>query len=297
MGTIDSKEMLEFMFGDDASNIDSMEKFKSKFNGDESVFVPVNELNDTKSDAFKRFLPKAVGQMAGRSTSVLKKRLGELEIELSPDDYKDKTVEEIIDNALTKTIQTVKSKYGEFENNLKSNSDERVRDLETKLQSTLKKYEDLNSLHSQLKQTHESEIGNHKSELQKFKRDTILNKYHNSIKWKTGLRDIERDGFFARLDKKFKIELNENGDDIDVFDRSSNARIGNPKRAGTWKTYADILEENGIEDGVWAVNDKAHNMNKNNFNTFVNPSNGQRANDVTTGESTRKRVTSRFNNQ
>jgi hypothetical protein len=99
------------------------------------------------------------------------------------------------------------------------------------------------------------------------------------------------------LDKKFKIELNENGDDIDVFDRSSNARIGNPKRAGTWKTYADILEENGIEDGVWAVNDKAHNMNKNNFNTFVNPSNGQRANDVTTGESTRKRVTSRFNNQ
>jgi hypothetical protein len=254
-------------------------------------------LNDTKSDAFKRFLPKAVGQMAGRSTSVLKKRLQELDIELTSDDYKDKTVEEIIDNALTKTITTVKSKFGEFENNLKSNSDERVRDLETKLQTTLKKYDDLNSLHGQLKQTHESEISNHKNELSRFKRDTILNKYHGNIKWKTGLRDIERDGFFARLDKKFKIELNENGDDIDVFDRSTNARISNPKRAGTWKTYSDILEENGIDDGVWAVNDKAHAMNKNNFGTFVNPANGQRTNDVAAGEQTRKRVTSRFGNQ
>ena len=256
---IKTEDFLTFLFGDASTEIDSIEKFKQKF---ESSFVSAAALEDSKTPEFQKFLPKAVGNVAGKSMTNLKKRLAELEIELTPDEIKGKPLEDAIDIALTKAVSTVKSKFSDYDTKLTAHETDAVKDWTKKYGILESKYNDLNSLHSGLKSTYEKEVEDHKTQLATERIANLKNRYHDKvIKFKTGIKDVEKTGYFANVEKSVKLALNDKGDDIEVLDLSGN-RIPNPKQAGSWKTYSDILEEQGVKDGVWAINESTRRMNE-----------------------------------
>jgi len=157
---ITQDEVMDFLFGSDAKTIDSIDKFKEKFSGEGAVFIPASELSDTKSETFKRLVPKVVGKITGTSTTIIKKRLSEMDIDLSAEEIKDKPFEELLDVALGKTVNTYKQKVGDYETKLKQNTDERVTDLTTKLDQYKQKATDFENANKSLKEAYDNETNN-----------------------------------------------------------------------------------------------------------------------------------------
>ena len=274
---ITDQEMLDFLFGADAKTIDSIDKFKEKFSGEGAAFIPASELSDTKSETFKRFVPKVVGQIAGKSTAIVKKRLSEMEIELTPDEIKDKPFEDILDIALGKTASTYKQKIGDYETRLKQNTDETVVDLTKKLDQYKQKATDYENANKSLRETYESEVNNHKSELKNFKLTTRKNDiFGKHIKFGATVKDLEKEGYFSKIEKTYKFDLSEDEKDVEVFFKETGTRVPNPKKAGTFMTAAEILEAEGVKEGVWAINEgaKRNNQNKTTIFTTQNTNNG-----------------------
>lgn len=281
---IKSEEILDFLFGEEGKNVDSLDKVKEKFTGEKAVFVPVSELNDSKSEVFKRFVPRAVGTISGKTVSIVKKKASELGIELTSEEIKDKPVEEVVDYALSKISTTVSTKLTDYESKLKQNTDERVAALSAENATYKQKYSDLDNLHQSLKKTYETDTANAKNQLRNFKLDSIKSKKHSdSLKFAATTKELEKEGFFAKISKKYKLDLNEAENDLEVFDASTNARIPNPKQAGAFMTYEDILEAEGREAGIWSVNSGAKNINQNqNKNSiFTPPGQGAQPNEGT----------------
>ena len=66
---------------------------------------------------------------------------------------------------------------------------------------------------------------------------------------------MEREGFFARLNKEYRLELDETGR-LEVLD-TQGKRIPSTKQAHAFKSYEEVLEEQGRALGVWAENPQA----------------------------------------
>lgn len=271
---ITSEEMLDFL-GLDAKAIDSLDKFKEKFSGEGAAFIPASELSDTKSETFKRFTPKVVGQITGKSTAIVKKRLSEMEIDLTPEEIKDKPFEDILDIALSKTVNTYKQKIGDYDSKLKQNTDERVTDLTAKLDQYKQKATDYETANATLKDAYEQEVSSHKSELKNFKLSTRKNDiFGKHIKFGATVKDLEKEGYFSKIEKTYKFDLSEDEKDIEVFSKETGARIPNPKKAGTFMTVAEVLELEGTKEGVWSINEGAKKNNQvNKINTTFTTSN------------------------
>lgn len=269
-------EMLDFL-GIDPKTVDSIEKFKEKFSGEGAAFIPASELTDTKSETFKRFVPKVVGQIAGKSTAVVKKRLSEMEIDLSPDEIKDKPFEDILDIALGKTVNTYKQKISDYETKLQHTNDERVVDLTTKLEQYKQKATDYETANRSLKEAYEQETTAHKNELKSFKLTTRKNDiFGKHIKFGSTVKDLEKEGYFSKIEKNYKFELSEDENDIEVFSKETGARIPNPKKAGAFMSVPEILEAEGLKEGVWSINEgaKKNNQKINTIFTTSNANNG-----------------------
>ena len=255
------EEILEFLFGpNSASEITTMDKFKERFSGGDSpAFVSSAALADSKSPEFLRFLPRAVGQLTGKSTTILKRKLGEMGVDVSGDEIKDKPFEDVLETAMSKVIAA----HGTLKTELAKGQSDAVKDWEAKYGTLESKYNDLTRLHGDLKTQYDNDRVSHQKELSEFKMKTIRDQKHQSIKWRDGIKDVERTGYFTNLNSNYKFQLNDKGDDIEVLDKEGK-RIPNPKQAGTWKTYEQVMEEQGVSDGVFSVSDNARETNRKN---------------------------------
>lgn len=254
---IDSKEVFNYL-GIDESNIEDLDSFREKF---ETEFVKKSVLKDAKSNEYKEFAPTFVGKVTGSTQTALNRKLKEYGVELDSNEIQGKRIEDVIELGVSKLGETYNSKIYDLENKLSKGKDEQSKELETKLNTISKKYSELEGAYSNLKNEYVSAEETWKNKLKQEKLGYLVAKTHEGIKWKSGIKDIEREGYFSRLKNNYKIDLDETTNTLEIFDANGN-RIPNPKKSGTWKTYADILEEEGIRNEVWATNDHANNTNR-----------------------------------
>lgn len=288
------KEILKYLVGtDDETQFDSIDKFKERFNDKKTGFVSRAELVDTKSEAFKEFVPNAVGLVTGKSVGALKKHLGELGFQVKSEDIKDKPIEEIIDFALSKVVGDVKTKYSDYETRVKQNATEATAEWETKYNTLQNKFSELQTLNGSLKNSYETDTAKLKGELSGEKLKNILEKKHSkSLKFKSGVTDLEKDGFMhTKINSKYKVALNEKGDDVEVMDMEGKKIPG--KQAGTWMSYDDVLEHEGIAANVWSVNENARQINQSQFQNQPKNINGAPAPSTNSGNDTLRKVSSR----
>jgi hypothetical protein len=263
MSTIDNKEIFNYL-GIPDEGIESIDSFRERF---ESEFVKKSVLKDTKSNEYKEFAPTFVGKVTGSTQTTLNRKLKEYGIELDANEIKDKRIEDVIEMGVSKLYDSISERVVDLEGKLSKGKDEATKELETKYNSISKKYSELEQLHNGLKNEYQSAEEKWKNNLKNERVNHLVAKQHEGIKWKAGIKDIEREGFFGRIKSNYKIDYDENSNQLEVFDVNGN-RIPNPKKSGTWKTYAEILEEEGLKNEVWSSNEHANKMNQN--NSFIN---------------------------
>lgn len=262
MAAIEQKEIFDYL-GINTDGIENIDSFREKF---ETEFVKKSVLKDTKSNEYKEFAPTFVGKITGSTQTALNRKLKEYGIELDSNEIKDKRIEDVIEFGVSKLYDSISGKVVDLESKLTKGKDEATKELETKYNTITKKYSELESLHNGLKSEYQSAEEKWKNTLKQEKINHHVAKQHEGIKWKAGIKDIEREGFFGRIKTNYKIDFDETSNQLEVFDANGN-RIPNPKKSGTWKTYNEILEEEGLKNEVWANNDHAQKMNQNNFFT------------------------------
>lgn len=263
MSAIDNKEIFNYL-GIPDDGIESIDSFRERF---ESEFVKKSVLKDTKSNEYKEFAPTFVGKVTGSTQTTLNRKLKEYGIELDANEIKDKRIEDVIEMGVSKLYDSISERVVDLEGKLSKGKDEATKELETKYNSISKKYSELEQLHNGLKNEYQSAEEKWKNNLKNERINHLVAKQHEGIKWKAGIKDIEREGFFGRIKSNYKIDYDENSNQLEVFDVNGN-RIPNPKKSGTWKTYAEILEEEGLKNEVWSSNEHANKMNQN--NSFIN---------------------------
>ena len=263
MATIENKDILNYL-GIEETDIESLDAFREKF---ENEFVKKSVLKDPKSNEYKEFAPTFVGKVTGSTQTALNRKLKEFGIELEASEIQGKKIEDVIETGVTRLAETLNSKVVDLEGKLTKGKDEVTKELETKFGSISKKYSELESAYSSLKTEYQTAEDDWKNKFKSEKVNYLVAKQNESIKWKAGIKDIEREGYFSRLKNNYKIDLDEQSNSLEVFDVNGN-RIPNPKKSGTWKTYSEILEEEGVKNEVWAVNATANNMNQMNQNAM-----------------------------
>lgn len=260
MTPIEQKDIFEYL-GITSDGIDNIDSFREKF---ESEFVKKSVLKDAKSNEYKEFAPTFVGKVTGSTQTALNRKLKEYGIDLDANEIKDKRIEDVVEYGIEKLHSSLFNQVEELNGKLSKGKDEATKELETKYTSIQKKYNELESLHNSLKNEYQSAEENWRNNLKNERINHLVAKQHEGIKWKAGIKDIEREGFFGRIKSNYRIDYDDQSNQLEVFDMNGN-RIPNPKKSGTWKTYAEILEEEGLKNEVVSTNDHANKMNQNNM--------------------------------
>lgn len=86
-----------------------------------------------------------------------------------------------------------------------------------------------------------------------IKRDFLVTKEREkAVKWKSGITELEKIGFETAFNQKYNPDIDEN-DNLIITDKKGN-QIPNPKKAGQFLSFAEVLEMEGVGNKVWEVN-------------------------------------------
>ena len=238
---IETKELLKFLnLGFAETDIEALdlEKVKEKFT---SVYSPKSELN------------QKTGEMIGRLGTKYKQILQAQGIDFVNSDVDGKPFEEVMELGITKfktkfstEIEDLKSKVGTGTGKQDEALLKKIEKLEQKDGEWSGKYSALQTEYDGFKTDSESKFKN-------YKLQNKLNEIHsNKIQWKQDTSDLTKKGYFSTINENYKVELDEN-DNILVKDKTGN-QIPNPAVNNTFMKYEDILQEVGVKEGTWPLN-------------------------------------------
>jgi flagellar biosynthesis chaperone FliJ len=233
----------------EASNL---EEIREKF---EQTYLPLEALKDPKNPHAQQLAPAFVGKVTGVATTTLKRKLKTLGVDLTAEEIKEKPLEQVLELGLERVAETHQQKIKSLEEQLNQSSDQKATELTAKLEKLQAKYNDTTALLEQARQQYDQERGQWENQLRGQRLEWARSKAHESIKWRPDVKEVEREGFFARLNRDYRLELDEQGR-LEVLD-SSGKRIPSGKQAHAFKTYEEVLEEAGRTLGVWAENPQA----------------------------------------
>lgn len=234
----------------ETSNLDEI---REKF---EQTYVPLESLKDPKNPHTQALAPALVGKVTGVTATTLKRKLKQYGLELTADDLKDKPIEQLVELGLERLHENQNQKLKSLEDQLAQSTDQKTAELTAKLDKLQAKYQDTTALLEQARTQYETEKGSWEKQLRGQRLDWERAKLHETaIKWRPDVKEVEKEGYFARLAKAYQLELDDQGR-LEVLD-ASGKRIPSAKQAHTFKTYEEVLEETGRTLGVWADNPKA----------------------------------------
>lgn len=240
---IEAKDVLEFLGIDPAT--DSLDKVKESFDQtfikkDPFVIKGDNELHG-----------KIIGQYNGSVSALIRRQAKEAGIELSDDELKGKNPLEMVDFVLPKITTTLGGKIKTLEEETKKGVDKKLTELQTAFDTYKAEVEPKINSYTGL----EKEYNDFKVAVETEKKTTKVNQYNDEawkgFKWANGKSDLEKEGFQSRFNKKYRVELFDDGNPWPVNDKGE--RIPNPKQAGSFKSLPDLLMEEGMAEKVWAV--------------------------------------------
>lgn len=247
---IKSSDLLQLLgLPSDTSNL---EEIRQKF---EETYVPVEALKDPKNPYAQQLAPAFVGKVTGVATTTLKRKLKNLGVELTAEEIRDKPLEQVLEVGLEKVAESTSQKIKTLEEQIGQSSDQKSAELTAKLEKLTAKYNDTTQLLEQARQQYETERTQWEQQFRGQRLEWARSKAHEAIKWRPDVKEVEREGFFARLNREYKLELDDQGR-LEVLDPSGK-RIPSGKQAHAFKTYEEVLEEAGKSLGVWADNPQA----------------------------------------
>lgn len=238
---VETKDLLKFLnLGIEDSEIEGLdiEKLKEKFT---AVYAPQSELK------------KRTGDMLGRLGTKYKQLLQENGVDFVNSDIEDKPFEEVLSLGITKFKGKYSSEIDELKDKVGKGTgkeDEALLKKIAKLEATESEW---NGKYTALQTEYEGFKTESTNKFTEYKLKNKLNEIHSSkIQWAQNLPEVAKKGYFATINDNYKVELDEQ-DNVVVKDKTGNP-IPNPAVNNTFKTYEDILQEVGVKEGTWPIN-------------------------------------------
>ena len=241
---LDPKEVLGYL---GIENAESLDDFRSKF---EPVYIKKEKAADDK-EIVNSIVVKSVGKVAALTQSALVSELKAMNVELTKDELKDMPIEKAVEYGLKKVNDFYTGKLTELQKGAGS-GDEKVKEWETKFTKLQSKYDQTNGLLEETKHKFEAAEQSWLSKEKGIKLSSKVGDALKGIKWKTGATEIEKKGFLAVVNEKYKIDLDEK-DELFISD-SKGERIKHPKKNGEFKSINEVLEEEGKAANIWEGN-------------------------------------------
>lgn len=239
---METNDLLSYL-GYKPENFKSVDEFKSKF--DEEFIRKSAATND------KEFIDKTFGKIIGGAETAAKKAVKELGLDIAGEELKDKKVDEVFKYLITKVAATKDEKIKELEDIAKAGSTEAVKVWEDKYGKLQAKFNDVQKLHTSTI----TEFADFQKKVDDEKKnwtiDSVKEKAWAGFKWANTADDLKKEGFKSLFDKNYKILLDETNTPY-IADKSGN-RIKSDKKQGEFKSYEEVLELEGIKNGVSAV--------------------------------------------
>jgi len=241
---IEQKELLEYLGID---SVENLEDFRSKF---EPVYVRKNSVKDDKE-----LHQSVVGKVIKAATQTIVQDLKSSGIEFEDGEVKEMKeipIEQVFSKGMAKLKNHFASKIAELETKAGNGNDEKVKEVTTKFEKLQAKHDQEKALWEQTKGLFEQEKSGWVNEKKNIKLSSKVGDAFKSIKWKTGVSEIEKKGFLSLVNEKYKIDLDEK-DELFIAD-SQGQRIKHPKKNGEFKNINEVLEEEGKAANVWEGN-------------------------------------------
>lgn len=232
------KDILGYMglSEDDAKDVDT---FKQKF---DATFVR-KDPQAIKDD--KELWNKVTGNYNEANKVLFKRHAKENGIDLSGYDLDKMNVGQVIDEV----IPTVLKKYSSEINTLKEQAgkgaSEKVKEVADQFEKYKSEVEPKVQEYEKLKGDFDAFRASAQNEMINFKKGLKNNEAWGGFKWSTSANPFAKAGFRQAVESKYQLDLDENGELIPK-DKTGN-RIPDPNKAGSYKSWAQILEDEGRE--------------------------------------------------
>lgn len=258
---IDPKEALEYLGFTDAESLDDFKaKFHEKYPSDDKV------IHD-------KFVKPAIGKLMGKVKQNLLNKAREEGIEFTLSEFDDKELEEVHSLIADKKSSRYRTELEELRG---KGGDELVKQWQEKAEKASKRASEEEALRKQLA----SEFDNFKqtasNQVKSVKVNYLKTDLMGKIKFKPGLKDLEKEGFKAYVDNNYRFDFDDQDKPV-VFDSSGN-RIRSEKKADEWKTPEEVLTEAARKFEIFAENPQAGNPIKGSFTPPQNKTGQQPSN-------------------
>lgn len=242
------KEIREFL-GLETPEDGSIDELKQEFNNKFLTFEDAKE----NSDIAAHHVGKRMGS-ASREIIRKAKELGaEFEDgELKGEDGKELPVEKLAEKSLSKIREALGSEIEELKNKQSKTNDNKVKDLEEKLNAANKRLEEEQSAKKEISETLESEQQKFQNEMKSFKVNSRLKDIKSNMRFVDDLKSVHFKGLDAELQENYQFDLDEK-ENLIVTDKEGN-RIQNPDKAGDYLGAEDVVTKVADENGLLKKN-------------------------------------------
>lgn len=245
---MEAKEIIEYL-GFDATKIADLEGFKKAFEPEagKPVFI--------RADAVKgsHVYSSIVGELRGSIETKIKATAKKYAIDFTPEELKDKKVEELAELAFEKQAALNKTVVDELTAKVGQGNDEKVKEWESKYTKLEGKFNDTKSL---LEKT-STDFTKFQEEVITTSKQRKVNDFKNGVfgklKFRQNASELEKIGFNAKVAEKYSFDEDDKGE-VFIKDAKTGARIGSTKVQGTFKTADEVLEEELIALGLHEKN-------------------------------------------
>ena len=237
---IDPKEALEYIGFSDAESLDDFKaKFHEKYATDDKL------IHD-------KYVKPAIGKLMGKVKQNLLNKAREEGIEFTNSEFDDKDLEDV---HMTLAERKAKRYQTELEELRSKGGDELVKQWQEKADKASKRASEEETLRKQLA----SEFDNFKQtasqQVKSVKVNYLKTDLMGKIKLKPGIKDLEKEGFNAYVEKNYRFDFDDQDRPI-VLDSAGN-RIRSEKKADEWKSPEEVLTEAAKKFEIYADNPQA----------------------------------------
>lgn len=242
---IEIKEILSYL-GIPEAEVTDIEKFKEKFN---PSFIK-KDIEIIRGD--EEFHGKILGATVGGIKTALQRVLKKHGIK-AEDKVFDGKIHEVVESIIDSTATGFTTKIADLEKNAGKGNDEKLIALQKQFDTLKTEKEAAEGKVTTLQTEYDTFKTGKEKEFSDYKVNSAVEKVYGTFKWANGINDLTKDGFRSRIDKKYKPAFDDAGTLIALNEKGE--KVKDDKKNGAFKSYEQVLQEEGVEAKVYAIAD------------------------------------------
>lgn len=241
---MEAKELLDY-FGLEADTLDDFKKkFHEKFPTDEKAIK-------------EKYVKPALGETLGKIQNKILNKYREDGVEFVLSEFEGKDLEEVALTLSERKATKLKTELEDLRKKSGANGDEVVKEWQEKFEKATKRATEEEKLRKELAGEFDTFKQTAAQQVKQVKVNYLKGDLMGKLKLKPGVKDLEREGFNAFVDKTYRFDFDDKDRPM-VLDAEGN-RIRSEKKADEWKTPDEVLTEAAKKFDLLAENPKAGN--------------------------------------